>query len=83
VEVIYLSDRIDQDKFRIATSLVLNKVSGDVRGFHHRSIPPNEWRDSDMYKGDCRKKTASPNDHLSQTTDYSGRGYTQRKGGLA
>ena len=56
VEAIYLSDRIDQDKFRTVTSLVLNKVSGDVRGFHHRSIPPNKWRDSDMYTGDCRKK---------------------------
>jgi len=58
VEVIYISDRIDQDKFRIVTSLVLNKVSGDVRIFHHRWIPPKEWQDSDMYMytGDCRKK---------------------------
>jgi len=58
VEVIYLSDRIDQDKFRIVTSLVLNKVSGDVRIFHHRWIPPREWHDSDLYMftGNCRKK---------------------------
>ena len=58
VEVIYITDRIEQDKFRIVTSLVLNKVSGDVRVFHHRWIPPKEWRDSDMYMftGNCRKK---------------------------
>jgi len=58
VEPIYIYDQTDKDKFRTVTSLVLNLVSGDVRLFHHRWIPPNEWRDSDMYMftGDCRKK---------------------------
>ena len=57
-EAIYISDKTGQDKFRIVTSLVLNLVSGDVRVFHHRWIPPKEWRDSDMYMftGNCRKK---------------------------
>ena len=57
-EAVYIADRTGQDKFRIVTSLVLNKVSGDVRVFHHRWIPPKEWQDSDLYMftGNCRKK---------------------------
>ena len=57
-EAIYIYDKIGQDKYRTVTSLVLNKVSGDVRVFHHRWIPPKEWQDSDMYMftGNCRKK---------------------------
>jgi len=57
-EVVYLYDQTGQDKFRVVTSLVLNTVSGDVRVFHHRWIPPKEWQDSDMYMftGNCRKK---------------------------
>ena len=57
-EDVYLYDKIDQENFRTVTSLVLNKVSGDVRIFHHYWIPPKEWKDSDMYMftGNCRKK---------------------------
>jgi hypothetical protein len=42
---------------RTVSSLVLNKVSGDLRLFHHRWVPPAAWEDSDMYllKGECRK----------------------------
>ena len=59
IEPIYIYDQVSPDNnFRTVTSLVLNKTSGDVRIFHHRWIPPNEWRDSDMYMyaGNCRKK---------------------------
>ena len=82
-ESIYIYDQINKDKFRIVTSLVLNTVSGDISVFHHRSIPPKEWRNSNMYTGDCREKTAPPNNHLLQATDFSGRGYTPREGGVA
>ena len=42
---------------RTVSSLVLNRVSGEVRIFHHRWMPPGAWEDSDMYllKGECRK----------------------------
>ena len=45
-------------KMRNLSSLVLNTQSGDVRLFHHRWIPPVEWRDSDQYffSGNCRKR---------------------------
>jgi hypothetical protein len=59
VEAVYISDKTDsQSKFRTVTSLVLNQVSGDIRVFHHRWIPPNEWKNSDLYffTGNCRKK---------------------------
>ena len=59
MEPIYIYDQVSQDNnFRTVTSLVLNKISGDVRIFHRRWIPPKEWRDSDMYMytGNCRKK---------------------------
>jgi hypothetical protein len=59
VEAVYLSDKTDgQSKFRTVTSLVLNQVSGDIRVYHHRWIPPNEWKNSDLYMftGNCQKK---------------------------
>jgi hypothetical protein len=59
VEAVFLSDKTDsQSKFRTMTSLVLNQISGDIRVFHHRWIPPNEWKDSDLYMfvGNCQKR---------------------------
>jgi len=59
VEAVYISDKSDsQSKFRTVSSLVLNQVSGDIRVFHHHWIPPNEWKNSDLYMftGSCHKK---------------------------
>jgi hypothetical protein len=61
VEAVYLLDTIDAaTKIRTVSSLVLHRVSGDVRLFHHRWLPPVEWKDSDqyMYSGHCVKATS-------------------------
>jgi hypothetical protein len=60
VEAIYITDKTDtQDKFRTLSSLVLNQVSGDIRVFYHRWIPPNGSEDSDLYTftGNCHKQS--------------------------
>ncbi len=64
-ESVYLLDHTEAASgFRTVSSLVLNLVSGDVRLFHHRYVPPAQWRDSDkfIYTGVCRieAKPASP-----------------------
>jgi hypothetical protein len=59
-ESVYLHEHTDAATgFRTVNSLVLNLVSGDVRLFHHRFIPPAHWRDSDkyIYTGVCRPPT--------------------------
>ncbi len=58
VEAVYLLDTVDAaSKIRTVSSLVLHRVSGDVRLFHHRWLPPVEWKDSDqyLYSGHCVK----------------------------
>jgi hypothetical protein len=58
VERYYYTETIQREtKEKRITSLVINTVSGDARVFHHRWIPPVEWRDSDQYllKGNCKK----------------------------
>jgi hypothetical protein len=58
VEAVYLLDTVDAaTKIRTVSSLVLQRVSGDIRLFHHRWLPPVEWQDSDqyMYRGHCVK----------------------------
>jgi hypothetical protein len=55
-ESIFLHDEIDSSsKERAVTSVVFNTVSGAIRIFHHRWIPPNVWENSDlyMYTGIC------------------------------
>ena len=57
-EVTYLTDLTDPNsKVRTVSSLVLNLVSGDFRVYHHKWIPPVEWKDSDQYfyTGNCMK----------------------------
>jgi hypothetical protein len=50
VDAFYNYDLINTEtKFRTVSSLIFNRVSGDYKIFHHRWIPPNEWRDSDLY----------------------------------
>jgi len=50
VDAIYSYDVINgETKFRTVSSLIFNRVSGDYKIFHHRWIPPNEWKDSDLY----------------------------------
>ena len=56
-ERVYMFDVTDPtSRFRTVTSVVINQVSGDFRLFHHRWIPPAEWRESDQYffAGNCR-----------------------------
>ncbi len=57
-ESVYLRDWTDANsRQRTVASLVINTVSGDVRLFYHRWLPPDGWRDSDqfLYLGTCRK----------------------------
>ena len=59
VETYFTYDETDSaTKFRTVTSLFFNQVNGDVRLFHHRWIPPNEWKNSDLYSysGFCLPK---------------------------
>ena len=50
VDAIYNYDVINSEtKFRTVSSLIFNRVSGDYKIFHHHWIPPNEWKDSDLY----------------------------------
>jgi hypothetical protein len=58
VERLYSYDATDSTtRYRTLTTLVLNQVSGDFRLFHHRWIPPVEWKDSDQYfySGNCMR----------------------------
>jgi len=50
VDAIYSYDVINSEtKFRTVSSLIFTRVSGDYKIFHQRWIPPNEWKDSDLY----------------------------------
>jgi len=50
VDAIFNYDVVDNEtKFRTVSSLIFNRVSGDYKIFYHRWIPPNEWKDSDLY----------------------------------
>jgi hypothetical protein len=50
VDAIYNYDVVNNEtKFRTVSSLIFNRVSGDYKIFHHRWIPPNDWKDSDLY----------------------------------
>ncbi|MDB5946855.1 MAG: hypothetical protein JWQ33_1881 [Ramlibacter sp.] len=60
-ESLYSYDVTDQGtRQRTVTTLVLNRLSGDFRAFHHRWVLPADWKDSDQYffSGSCVKGAA-------------------------